>query len=84
MTIVIARCFERTVYHHYSKKVFEGNLTVIQYAYREGCSCKETLIQIQYNYLNARDDKDCNYVRLFGMDFSKTFDNVKHSFLGES
>ena len=84
MTIVIARCFERTVYHHYSKKVFEGNLTVIQYAYRKGCGCKETLIQIQYNYLNARDDKDCNYVRLFGMDFSKTFDNVKHSLLGES
>ena len=55
MTTVIARCFERTVNHHYSKKVFEGNLTVIQYAYREGCSCKEALIQIQYNYLNALD-----------------------------
>ena len=54
----MARCFERTVYHHYSKKVFEGNLTVIQYAYRDGCSCKEALIQIQYNYLNALDDKD--------------------------
>ena len=32
MTPVIARCFERTVYHHYSKKVFEENLTVKQYA----------------------------------------------------
>ena len=83
MTPVIGSCFERTVYHHYSKKVFEGNLTVIQYAYREGCSCKETLIQIQYNYLNALDDKDCNYVRLFAMDFSKAFDNVKHSLVSE-
>ena len=84
MTIVIARCFERTVYHHYSKKVFEGNLTVIQYAYRDGCGCTDALNQIQYDYLKALDDKDCNYVRLFGMDFSKAFDNVKHSLLGES
>ena len=64
MTPVIARCFERTVYHHYSKKVFQKNLTVKQYAYKEGCSCKDDLIQIQYNYLKALDDKDCNYVRL--------------------
>ena len=28
LTPVIARCFERTVYHHYSKKVFEENVTV--------------------------------------------------------
>ena len=32
VTPVKARCFERTVYHHYSKKVFEENLTVKQYA----------------------------------------------------
>ena len=83
MTPVIARCFERTVYHHYSKKLFEENLTVKQYAYREGCSCTDALIQIQYNYLKALDDKDCNYVRLFAMDFSKAFDNVKHSLAGE-
>ena len=63
MTPVIARCFERTVYHHYSKKVFEENLTVTQYAYREGCSCTDALIQIQYNYLKALDDKDCNYAK---------------------
>ena len=74
VTPVKARCFERTVYHHYSKKVFEENLTVKQYAYREGCSCTDALIQIQYNYLKALDDKDCNYVRLFAMDFSKAFD----------
>ena len=42
-TPVIGSCFERTVYHHYSKKVFEGNLTVTQYAYREGCSFTDAL-----------------------------------------
>ena len=83
MTPVIARCFERTVYHHYSKKVFEENLTINQYAYREGCSCTDAFIQIQYNYLKALDDKDCNYVRLLAMDFSKAFDNVKHSLVEE-
>ena len=67
----MARCFERTAYHHYSKKVFEKNMTVTQYAYRDRCSCTDALIQIQYNYLKALGDKDCNYVRLFAMDFSK-------------
>ena len=62
VTPVIARSFERNVYHHYSKKVFEENLTVTQYVYREGCSCTDALIQIQYNYVKAPDDKDCNYV----------------------
>ena len=61
---------------------FEENLTVTQHAYREGCSCTDALIQIRYNYLKALDDKDYNYVRLFSMDFSKAFDNVKHSLVG--
>lgn len=64
VTPVIARCFERTVYHHYSKKVFEENLTVTQYAYRKGCSCTDALIQIQHNYLVALDDKDCIIIML--------------------
>ena len=38
---------------------------------------------MQYNYLKALDDKDCTYVRLFVMDFSKAFDNVKYSLVGE-
>ena len=64
MTPVIARCFERTVYHHYGKKVFEENLTVTQYL-RFMISCTDVLIQIQllYNYFKALDDKDCNYVK---------------------
>ena len=47
-----------------------------------GCSCTADLIQIQYNYLRALD-KDCNYVRVFEMDFLKAFDNVKHSLVGD-
>ena len=58
-------------------------MRVTQYAYRDGCRCADALIQIQYNYLKALDDKDCNYVRLFAMDFSKAFDNVKHPLVGE-
>ena len=84
MTPVIALYFERTVYYHCSKKVFEReNLTVTQYAYKESYSCTDALIQIQYNYLKALDDKDCNYVRLFAMDFLKAFHKVKHSLVGE-
>ena len=41
------------------------------------------MIQLQYNYFKAVDDKDCNYVRLFAIDFSKAFGNVKHSLVGE-
>ena len=70
VTPVIARCFERTVYHHYSKKVFEENLTVTQYLYggfhdQLYGRLRDVLIQIQllYNYLKALDDKDCNYVK---------------------
>ena len=43
------------------------------------CSCKDALIQTQYNYLKALDDKDCNYVKAFCNGFSKAFNNVKYS-----
>ena len=43
----------------------------------------DALIQIQYNYLWALDEKDCTYVRLFAMGFLKAFDSVKHSLVGE-
>ena len=83
MTPVIARCFQRTVYHHFRKKKSEENLTVTQYAYRDGCSCTDALNKMQYNYLKALDDKDCNYVRLFAKDFLKALHKVKHSLVGE-
>ena len=47
VTPVKARCFERTVYHHNSKKVFEEKPTVIQYVYREGCSCTDASMKFQ-------------------------------------
>lgn len=57
VTPVIARCFERTVHHHYSKKVFEENPMETQYTYRDGCSRIDAFTQIQHNHLKALDDK---------------------------
>ena len=79
ITPVIALCFEKTVYNHFSKRAFEKNLASNQYTYRDGCNCTDALIYIQNNYLKALDDKNCTCVRIFAMDFSKAFDNVKHS-----
>ena len=61
----------RKNYHHYSKKVFEENLTDTQFSYRDGCSCADALIQIHYNYLKALDDKDFNYVSFLQWIFQK-------------
>ena len=81
VTPVIARCFEKT---RVSKKhAFEENLGSTQYAYREGCNCTDALINLQYNWLKALDDRECRYVRLFAIDFAKAFDNVRHSILSE-
>ena len=56
---------------HYSKKVFEENLTDAQFSYRDGCSCADASIQTQYNYLRALDDKDCSYVSFLQLIFQK-------------
>lgn len=79
VTPVIARCFEKIVYHKFSKHAFEENLCPTQYAYREGCNCTDVLINMQYNCLKALDDRECRYVRLCAMDFAKAFDNVRHN-----
>ena len=63
------RCFEKTVYHKFSKHAFEENLGPTQYTYWERCNCTDSLINIQYNYLKALGDRECRYVRLFAMDF---------------
>ena len=76
-TPVIAHCFEKTVYNHFSKKAFEENLASNRYAYRDGCNCTDALIDMQNNYLKALDDEDYTCVRIFAMDFSKSFNNVK-------
>ena len=83
VTPVIARCFEKIVYHKFSKHAFEENLSSTQYAYREGCNCTDALIKMQYNCWKALDDRECRYVRLFAMDLAKVFDNVKHSILSD-
>ena len=79
VTPVIARCFEKIVYHKFSKHAFEENLGPTQYAYREGCNCTDSLINMRYNCLKALDDRECRYVRLCAMDFAKAFDNVRHN-----
>ena len=83
ITPVIARCFEKIVYHKFSKRAFVENLGPTQYAYREGCNCTDALINMQYNCLKALDHRDCRYVRLFAMDFARAFDNVKRSILSD-
>ena len=81
MTPVIARFFEGTVYHHYSKKVFEGNLAGTQYLFVYGGLLLYGHLDSNtctVSYLKALDDKDCNYVS-FCNRFLRAFDNVKHS-----
>ena len=83
VTPVIARCFEKIVYHKFNKHAFEENLGPTQYAYREGCNCTDALISTQYNCLKALGDRECRYVRLFAMNFARAFDNVRHSILSD-
>ena len=39
-----------------------SKLTDTQYVYRDGCSCTDVFIQMQFNYLKELDDNDCTYV----------------------
>ena len=48
-----------------------------QFAYRTGGSCTNALLKMQRQLLQALDSNDNRAVRLFTMDFSKTFDRVK-------
>jgi hypothetical protein len=83
VTSVIGRCFERTVYHYHSKRSFEAELSSSQFAYRIGGCSTDALIKLQYMYLKALEEPNCDAVRLIAMDFSKAFDNVKHAKLSE-
>ena len=74
ITPVIARVFEKAVYHTFVKEALEENLSTTQFAYRESGNCTSELLAIQY-FLNKHfDNLDCEAVRVFAMDFSKTFD----------
>ena len=61
-----------------SKSVFEANLSSSQFAYRDGCNCTDALLKLHYNCLKALDDTETDAVRLYAMDFSRAFDNVRH------
>ena len=77
VTPVIARFFEKIVYHEFSKHAFAENLGLTQYAYQEGCNCTDALINMRHNCLKALDDRECRYVRFFAMDFAGLSDKLK-------
>ena len=80
VTSVIARTFEKVVYHTHVKAIVEKNLSPSQFAYRQqGGNCANALISIQHHVYRHLDNRDCNAVRLFTIDFSKAFDSVNHS-----
>ena len=56
VTQVIARCFEKVVYHKFVKNTVEDKLSPSQFAYRSGCSSTDALIKIQQDYLKFLDD----------------------------
>lgn len=68
--------FERIVYNTFNKKEVEAYLCPNQFAYHKGgsLSCINALLKI----LGALDNTGNKGVRLFTMDFSKAFENVRH------
>ena len=81
VTPVIARAFEKVVYHTHARKAVEECLTPTQFAYRQGSNCTNALISIQHHVYKYLDNQDCKALRIFTMDFSKEFDSVNHSLL---
>ena len=81
---MIARTFEKVVYHTHVKAIVEKNLSPSQFAYRQqGGNYANALISIQHHVYRHLDNRDCNAVRLFTIDFSKAFDLVNHSKLSK-
>ena len=84
VTPVIARAFEKVVYHMHGRRAVEECLSPSQFAYRRGGgggNCMNALISIQHHVYEYLDNQDCKAVRIFTMDFSKAFDSVNHSLL---
>ena len=79
VTSVIARTFEKVVYHTHVKAVVENSLSPSQFEHRQGGNCTNGLLSIQHHVYRQLDIDDCKAVRLFTMDFSKAFDSVNHS-----
>ena len=81
ITPVIARVFEKAVYNTFVKEALEENLSTTQFPYRESGNCTSELFAIQHFVNKHFDNLDCEAVRVFAMDFSKTFDSVRHELL---
>ena len=79
MTPVVARAFEKAVYHTHGKQALERNLSQTQFAYRQEGNCTDALLTIQQHICKLLDGSNCEVVRLFTMDFRKAFDSVKHN-----
>ena len=79
VTPVIARLFEKVVYHTQAKSVIENNLSHTQFAYRQAGNCTNALLAIHYCLNACMSGADCSAVRIFTMDFSKVFDFVNHT-----
>ena len=67
ITPVIARAFEKAVYHTHGKQVAEESLSQTQFAYRQGGNCTDALPTIQNHICTFLDDSNCEAVRLFAM-----------------
>ena len=76
VTPVIARAFEKAVYHTHGKQAVEGNLSQTQFAYRQRGNCTDALLTIQHHICKFLDDSNCEAVRLSTMDVSKAFDSL--------
>lgn len=59
VTPVIARVFEKVVYHFHAKESFENSLVPSQFAYRDGGSCTYALLTIQHRVLSFLDNPAC-------------------------
>ena len=70
---------KKVVYHTHDKAVIEKNLSPTQFAYRQEGNCTNAFLSIQRHVYRHLDNSDCKAVRLFTLDFSRTFDSVNHS-----
>ena len=73
--------FEKSVYSIHARDTVEQYPSSTQFAYRTGGSCIDAHLSMQHTVYCYLDDPKCKAVRLFAMDFSKTFDSVNHDLL---
>ena len=69
VTSVIARTFEKVVYHTHVKAVVENSLSPSQFAHRQAGNCTNALLSIQHHVYRHLDNSDCKAVRWFTTDF---------------